>query len=237
MKNNYKILCTICARSGSKGLKNKNFKKMNKKPLIEYTLNQALKCNWFEDIIISTDKKDLKSVINIYKNNIILRKRPKYLASDNVGKIDVIRDCLKYAESFSGKYYDIIIDLDVTCPLRKKSDIHGAINKFIKNKKTEILFSVSESRKSPYFNIVEKKKNKIQVSKKINDYIKSRQSAPKTYDINGAIYLFKRKRLLKLKNPYGEKTDLYVMPQIRSNDIDEIVDWKFTEYLIQNGNY
>ena len=236
MKKFIKILCTICARSGSKGLKNKNFKIMNGEPLIKYTLNQAIKNSWFDKIIISSDK-DIKKIINIKKNNLIFRKRPKKLSNDKSGKIEVIKDSLKYAEHTTGEKYDVIVDLDVTCPLRTSFDINESIIKFLKNKNLEILFSVSNSRKNPYFNIVEKKNNKIQISKKLKKYVKSRQSAPKTFDINGAIYIFKRKRLLQLKNPYGSKTDIYVMPQIRSIDIDGITDWKFTEYLIKNENY
>ena len=91
-----KVLCTICARGGSKGIKNKNIKKINKKPLIDITLTQAKKSKIFSDIIVSSDSSKILSVSK--KHKVILHKRSKKLSSDKSPKIPVIRDALKFAE-------------------------------------------------------------------------------------------------------------------------------------------
>jgi len=235
MKKKNKILCTICARIGSKGVKNKNFKLINGKPLILYTVEQAIKSKIFDVIIISTDNSKIKEIININNKSILFRKRPKHLADDKSSKIDVIKDALSFAEESLKYEFNTIMDLDVTCPLRNLVDIKKSLNKFV-NKKSNVLFSVCESNKNPYFNIVEKKKNSIQLVINSRKIFKSRQKAPKTFDINGAVYLFKRSVLKKLKTQYGNKTDIYVMPQDRSIDIDTNNDWKMVNYFLKNAD-
>ena len=230
-----KILCTICARTGSKGVKNKNFKSINGKPLILYTVEQAIKSKIFDTIIISTDNSKIKKIINNNNKNIIFRKRPKYLSDDKCSKIDAIKDSLEFVEEYLNCKFDIIMDLDVTCPLRNLNDIRKSLNTFIK-KKSNILFSVCESNKNPYFNIVEKRNNSIQLVCNTRKLFKSRQKAPATFDINGAVYLFKRNVLKRFKTQYGVKTDIYVMPQDRSIDIDTKNDWEMVSYFLKNAN-
>ena len=83
---------------------------------------------------------------------------------------------------------------------------------------------------------MKKKKNSIQLVINSRKIFKSRQKAPKTFDINGAVYLFKRSVLKKLKTQYGNKTDIYVMPQDRSIDIDTNNDWKMVNYFLKNAD-
>ena len=107
-----KVLCTICARSGSKGVKNKNLKKINKKTLIDISLTQAIKSKIFSNIIVSSDSDKILDVSKKYK--VILHRRSKKLSTDKSPKIPVIRDALKFAEKKTNQKYDYIIDLDVT---------------------------------------------------------------------------------------------------------------------------
>ena len=82
-----KILCTICVRGGSKGVKNKNLKKINNKPLIYYTIKKALDSKLFEDIVVSTDslkiqksQKSTESPLGFYdQKNLQLIKVKKFL--------------------------------------------------------------------------------------------------------------------------------------------------------------
>ena len=192
-----KYLCVICARKGSKGLINKNVKKLNGIPLTEYTIRQACNSKLFSKIVVSTDS-DI--IMNISKKLGVSCwfKRPKYLAKDHTGKIPVVIHALKTAEKYYKIKFDVITDLDVTAPLRKIIDIKNALRNFKKNN-SDILFSVCESRKNPYFNMVENIKNRIRLSKTTNKEILYRQAAPKVYDINASIYIWKREVLLKKK--------------------------------------
>ena len=91
----YSILCTICMRSGSKGVKNKNIKLINNKPLMYYTIKQALKSKIFNQIVVSTDSKKIVQVCQKFKNKISISNRPKRLSSGNTKMIDVIKEFSK----------------------------------------------------------------------------------------------------------------------------------------------
>ena len=228
MKN---ILCTICVRSGSKGVKNKNIKKIKGKPLIYYTLNQARKSKLFNNIVISTDSEKILEYSKKEKN-IDRIKRPKNLAKDDSPKIPVIRHCLIEMEKRYKKKYDLIFDLDVTSPLRKIYDLKKALNKMIRNK-SDNLFSVCLSKRNPYFNAVEFKKNKIKPIKNLMKQITSRQNAPVVYDMNASIYIWKRITLLNSNTVFQKRTSIYIMPEERSLDIDTPLDFKIVEFLLR----
>lgn len=228
MKN---ILCTICVRSGSKGVKNKNIKKIKGKPLIYYTLNQAIKSKLFNNIVISTDSEKILEYSK-KKKNIDRIKRPKNLAKDDSPKIPVIRHCLIEMEKRYKKKYDLIFDLDVTSPLRKIYDLKKALNKMIRNK-SDNLFSVCLSKRNPYFNAVEFKKNKIKPIKNLMKQITSRQNAPVVYDMNASIYIWKRITLLNSNTVFQKRTSIYIMPEERSLDIDTPLDFKIVEFLLR----
>jgi len=93
------------------------------------------------------------------------------------------------------------------------------------------------SRRSPYFNLVEVDKNgKVYLSKTLDSSIVRRQDAPKSYDMNASIYIWKRDSILNDKSLFLEKTGLYIMPEKRSIDIDTELDYKFVEFLLENKN-
>lgn len=227
------LLCTICARGGSKGIKNKNLKKINKKHLIEISLIQAKKTNIFSNIIVSSDNNKILNVSKKY--NVILQKRSKKLSSDKSPKIPVIRDALKFAEKKTNKKYDYIIDLDVTSPLRNTADIKKSFSKLLRNKHTN-LFSLTEARRNPYFNMVELSNNKIKICKKnIKPFIR-RQDAPKVFELNASIYVWRRNWLLKSDKLISNKTGYYYMPPNRSLDIDSDHDFKIVEFLLKTND-
>ena len=225
-----KVLCTICARGGSKGIKNKNIKKINKRTLIDITLEQALKSKIFSNIIVSSDSNKILNVSKRYK--VILHKRSKKLSSDKSPKIPVIRDALKFAEKKTNNKYDYIIDLDVTSPLRNISDIKKSFLKFLK-KKNSNLFTVTNARRNPYFNMIEIFNNKIRICKKNIKPFTRRQDAPKVFELNASIYIWKRSWLLRSDNLISNKTGYYLMPMNRSMDIDSDHDFKIVEYLLK----
>ena len=144
------ILCTICMRAGSKGLKNKNLMKINNKYLMQYTIDSAIKSNLFDKIVFSTDSKKIYKIANqLGAESWFLR--PKKLASSTTPKIPVILDLLYRSEKKFEKKYDYVIDLDITSPLRLPKDITRAFNKFILDD-CDNLLSVTKAKKNPYFN-------------------------------------------------------------------------------------
>ena len=226
------ILCTICARGGSKGVKNKNIKELNGKPLIAYTIEQAKNSGLFEHIVISTDSDNIASVAKQYGAEVFF-KRSEEMASDTAGKLDVIKDAFKRSEEYYNRTFDYLIDLDATAPLRSVEDIINSFNQFKENN-NDNLITAMPSRRSPYFNLVEQDKDgKVYLSKKLDGAVVRRQDAPKSYDMNASIYIWKRDVILNESSLFLEKTGLYVMPEERSIDIDNELDFKFVEFLMR----
>ena len=221
MKNK-QILCTICARGGSKGLPNKNLLKIGDKSLIGLTLTQAKAIEAIDCIIVSSDSNEILKEGEIYAADILLQRSAK-LASDDAGKIDAIIDCLNHAESNLNKHFDYVIDLDVTSPLRNLIDIENCLE-FTKDQGFKNLITVTNSKKNPYFNQIEITNEGPQLVKSGHN-IKGRQSAPKVYDMNASIYVWSRDFLINEKTLFSRDTIVYDMPEERSLDIDNELDF------------
>lgn len=233
--SDYKILCTICARGGSKGVKNKNIKPINGKPLIAYTIEQAKESGLFEHIVISTDSDLIADTAKKYGAEVFF-KRSAEMASDTAGKLDVVKDAFMRSEEHYGERYDYHIDLDATAPLRETKDIIKAFEQFIKDN-NDNLITAMPSRRSPYFNLVEMDKDgKVYLSKTLDKKVLRRQDAPESYDMNASIYIWKRDVLLDNNSIFLEKTGLYIMPEERSIDIDTEEDYKYVEFLMKGND-
>jgi len=228
----YKVLCTICARGGSKGVKNKNIRNLVGKPMIAHTVLQAKECGLFEHIVISTDSDAIAKAAQEYGAEVFF-KRDATMASDTAGKLDVIKDAFLRSEVHYNETYDYLIDLDATAPLRDTQDIINAFEQFLKDD-NDNLITAMPSRRSPYFNLVEvSKEGKVALSKSLSGSVNRRQDAPKSYDMNASIYIWKRDTLLKENTIFLEKTGLYVMPEERSFDVDCELDFKIVKLLMK----
>ena len=233
-----KILITICARGGSKGIPGKNIKPLNGQPLIGYSIAVAKEFqSVFEgtDIMLSTDSEEIIRVAGVYglKSDY---KRPEYLANDTVGKIDAIKDLVLYSESKQGQTYDYILDLDVTSPLRNLQDLKIAFDILRSDENAINLFSVSEAGRSPYFNMVEQKENGYYAQVKMPDNnVFTRQSAPQVYDLNASFYFYKRSFFdMGYKGAITDRSLVYKVPHI-CFDLDHPIDFEIISYLMSNN--
>lgn len=226
-----KKLCLLCMRGNSKGVKNKNLKKINGIPLLKFTIDHAKKSKLFDMIVISSDSKKIIRMGKKFgvKDFII---RPKKLATDKSAKLDVLKHALNEVEKTYHQKFDVIFDLDVTSPLRNTKDIKKAY-KFFKKKNASKLITATHSRKNPFFNQVMIKNNNVQLVKKSKNLIVRRQSAPKIYDMNASIYIFKRQTLIRSKEIFPNNTVVYLMPEERSVDIDNKLDFQIVEMLLK----
>lgn len=238
------VLCTICARGDSKGLKNKALKKINGKPLIAYTIRQAIKSKVFDEVIVSTDSNKIrKTSLRYGAKSWFLR--PKIFSDDKSSKLVAIRHALIESEKYFKKKFQICVDLDITSPLRNVNDIIKSLKKF-KRSNCNNLFSICDSKKNPYFNMIEVVNRKIKLVKYkknsnrfsrsyTSDYqIVRRQDAPKVFEMNASIYIYKRKLLLNKIKLINSKTITYMMPRERSVDIDDINDFNLVKKLVKN---
>ena len=233
-----KILITICARGGSKGIPGKNIKPLNGQPLIGYSIAVAKEFqSVFEgtDIMLSTDSEEIIRVAGVcgLKSDY---KRPEYLANDTVGKIDAIKDLVLYSESKQGQTYDYILDLDVTSPLRNLQDLKIAFDILRSDENAINLFSVSEAGRSPYFNMVEQKENGYYAQVKMPDNnVFTRQSAPQVYDLNASFYFYKISIFdMGYKGAITDRSLVYKVPHI-CFDLDHPIDFEIISYLMSNN--
>lgn len=226
-----RITCLICARKGSKGLKNKNIKKLNGKPLIEWTFNLAKKIKLFDKIILSTDSEKIISIAKKKKIKIPF-KRPKNLAGDKVSEILVWKHALNHLKKID-KFPDILVVLPATSPLRKKEFIIKAIKKFQKEK-PDALVSIKDSENNPYFNMVEidKYKNARIVNSKKKFF--RRQDAPKVYSLTTVCFILNPNFILKSKNLFDGNIGTIKFPKKYSIDIDDQYDFDLANFFIKN---
>jgi len=230
-----KILVIVAARGGSKGIKNKNIRPLCGKPLIAHTILQAKQWGRADRLICSTDSEEIAGIAHQFGAQVPFM-RPAELATDTAGKLDVLKHAVLAAEKHYQEQYQIIIDLDVTAPVRKISDIQGALDMFL-DKRPKNIFSVTPSRKNPYFNMVEiNQTGSVALSKDGGSFLR-RQDAPLVYDANASIYVYDRDYLVdeSTKQVISDKTLVYLMDEFSAFDIDSEVDFQFVEFLVNKG--
>lgn len=230
-----KVLVTIAARGGSKGVKNKNVRLLLGKPLISYTIEQALKWGKAAKVIVSTDSVEIADVSKKFGAQAPFL-RPAELSGDAAPKVPVIRHAWREAEKLYAERYDLVVDLDATAPLRKIADIDLSVNTALM-KGSLMLFSVVPAHKNPYFNMVELDSEGWAVlCKKIPGAVMCRQAAPRVYDLNASIYVYSREFLEgNGQSVMTNRSAVHVMDELSGTDIDREVDFKFVEFILKEG--
>lgn len=223
MYKDKRILGIIPARSGSKGLKDKNIKELNGKPLMAYTIDAALKTKVFDKVIVSTDSELYANIAEIYGAESVIR--PSNLSQDISSTLDVIEHTLLNEI----EEYDYFVLLQPTSPLRNCNHIMEALEKLIETNSISVI-SVCEAEHSPQL------MSTLDASMSMNGFIekgnnKRRQDLKTFYRLNGSIYIMKTKEFIKTKNFYGENSLAYVMDSLSSIDIDNEIDFSVAEHL------
>jgi CMP-N,N'-diacetyllegionaminic acid synthase len=225
-------ICTICARGGSKGVVGKNARELLGKPLLAWTIEQAKETGLFEAIAFSSDS-DLLLQTALQSGADIAVKRPDEMATDTAPKIPAIRHCLEEAIARTGATPDVFVDLDVTSPLRLPSDIAGAVE-LLNRSGARSVITGAPARRSPYFNLVEERTDgSVGLSKSVNPPIVRRQDAPRCFDMNASIYVWRVAPFLESPAVFYPDTQLFEMPEERSVDIDSDLDFTLVELLLR----
>lgn len=230
-----KVFALIPARKGSKGVVNKNIIKILNKPLIDYTIDAALKSKKIDQIFISSDSEKILKYITKYEN-IIGIKRPSKFATNKSTAVDVVKHFFEYLSKLDilKKNEDFyIIYLQPTSPLRNEKIINRSLNALVKSKLNSLI-SLVENNFSPYKFFQINKKG--QVNSLFNQSLSNlnRQDLPKTYRANGAIYIFKASLFKKLKGFPSNNSLPFLMNQIDSLDIDSYQDIDTLELELEN---
>jgi CMP-N,N'-diacetyllegionaminic acid synthase len=223
------ILCIIPARSGSKGIKNKNIKNLNGIPLMAHSIQQAQECKYNMRIIVSTDSKKYASIATGYGAEVPFI-RPKNISQDESLDIEFVKHCLNWLKNNESYEPDVILQLRPTSPCRKIEDINKAMEIFLENRDVYFsLRSVIEFNKSPYkmYNIENNElKPLFKTVDGINEpYNSLRQLLPKCYLHNGYIDIFNA-NIVENNTISGNMIYPFVMKEDDCIDIDEEGDWK-----------
>ena len=220
------LLALIPARGGSKGIKNKNIKDLAGKPLIAYTIEQAIACKKIDKVIVSTDNEEIAKISKMYGAEVPFMRSPR-LAEDTTPTIDVVIDVIRKIKGVTS-----ILVLQPTSPLRSREDIDGIIE-YQKKKKVESIVSITRQDKHPnWMYYIEEDMRLMPVMKNIQNTSTRRQDLQPTYILNGAMYLCTRKWIEKYGCLIGEKTEGYIMSKSNSIDIDEPIDLAIAEAII-----
>ncbi len=240
------ILFTLCGRAGSKGVRGKNARDFLDIPLVWYSMaNIALYMERYKadnhiDVVLNTDSEDLiRLVEQVKKLDVTVLRRDASLGGDKVPKVAVILDCLSRAEQQFGVNYDMVVDLDITSPLRTVNDIKNAIVRKASRDDVDVVYSVAPARRNPYFNMVKEENGFF--CKAIPSNFTTRQEAPVFYDMNASIYAYSP---LALKNKeqatfFNDHCDAIVMADTGILDIDSEEDYELMQviakYLFENN--
>lgn len=233
------ILFTLCGRAGSKGVKGKNARDFMDIPLcwysmagIELYIKQNTTANDHIDIVLNTDSEDLiRLVESASELPVTVLRRDESLAGDCVPKVAVILDCLVRAEKTFNTNYDVVVDLDITLPLRKVEDIKNAIDRKVSRPEVDVVYSVAHSRRNPYFNMVKEEDGFF--CKAIPSSFTTRQEAPVFYDMNASIYAYSPKALKDKEQAtfFNSNCDAVVMQDTGILDIDSEEDYELMQVI------
>lgn len=237
MANNFMkgtCLALILARGGSKGLPGKNIKEFCGKPLIQWSIEHALGSKYVDHVAVSTDSENIAS-ISLAAGADIPFIRPAYLSADTSSSIDALVHAIDFYESI-GKYYEYILLLEPTSPLREVSDIDQCIEYSYSNDLEAVVSLTEAFSNHPRFMF------KLGRTNSLSPYIESnildannlrRQDLDKCYALDGTLYLSKITSLRKNKGFYHQRTHGIVLPKWKSIEIDDYDDFVMAEALMR----
>lgn len=222
-------IATICARGGSKGVPGKNTRTLLGRPLIAYSIDQALNTPGIDGVYVSTDSQSIADVA-VANGATVLGLRPPELAEDSSPKIPVIEHLVSTVEERVGRV-DTVIDLQPTSPLRLIADIEGAMARLTDGIDLVITGAVAEA--NPYYSMVEADPSgDVHLVKQPSSSIGGRQAAPQVFSMNGSIYCWRRDSLSN--GMWSGRVVLFEMPRERSVDVDEEIDWQILELVARS---
>ncbi len=225
------IMGLIPARGGSKGVPRKNIRPLLGKPLILYTIEEALKSKYLTRVVTSSEDEEILRIAKEGGSQTI--KRPEELAKDKTPMLPVVQHAISTIEEEIKRRLDYILLLQPTTPLRKKEDIDGAIKKLITTAADSIvsLYRIYSHHPQRMWRILDDR-----ILPYCEEAVEGvgREDLPPCYHLNGAIYGVKRDCVIERNTLFGEISRPYIMPRRRSVNIDDEIDFKLAEVLLQN---
>ena len=224
-----KKIAIILARSGSKGLPNKNILMLGNKPLIAYTIEAALKSKEFERVIVSTDSLEYKYIAEKFGAEVFMRSEE--LSNDKASSFVVIEDILNKIET----PVDYFVLLQVTSPFRNENHIKESIEIF-ENGISEYDFLVSMQKSDKSSSLIKPIYDSGTLEEYNIDYSNYSRQKYDEYHPNGAIFIGKVKEYLEQKHFFGKRAKAYFMNKEDSVDIDDSIDFEIAITILNKKN-
>jgi len=225
-----KTLWLITARSGSKGIPNKNIRLLGNFPLLSYRIRAALSFANPEDVWISTDSEEYATIAKKAGASAPFI-RPVELAQDKSSTNDVVLHAMDWAEK-SGKKYAAIAVLEPTSPFICASHLKEASEKLLSTSLAEAIVAVREAKPCAY-DIQEDSEFLVTLAKRIKEQkLTRRQDHGREITPSGGFYISKWEEFRKNKSFYSERTLAYTVPEICGLEIDSTLDWLWAEFII-----
>ena len=235
MYENKKILAITLARGGSKSVPKKNIKKIAGKPLIAFTIEEALKSKHIDDYIVSTDCKEIANVANKFGAGTPFL-RPSEYSTDEASSLSAIIHAIEFMENAKSIKYDFFIELMCTNPLKNNEDIDSVIEKAVKNNAESVIAVHKLDDHHP-----------ARIKKIVNDKIvdfcieepneaRRQDLKPLAYIRSGSIYCMRRDFIIEKNKRYGGSDSRpYILPPDRAINIDTMNDFLLAELILGNS--
>jgi N-acylneuraminate cytidylyltransferase len=227
MINNKKVLGIIPARGGSKGVPQKNIRKLAGKPLIAWTIMEGKKSKYIDRLILSSDNEEIIETAKQCGCDVPF-VRPSELAKDDTPGIEPILHALN---TLPERYYFVVV-LQPTSPLRRVNDIDYCL-KLCVDTNSPSCVSITESDKNPYWMYTLEERGRLRAFLNGGEKYYRRQDFPKVYALNGAVYVAKTDWVKKNKKLVSSESIGYIMPKSRSFDIDTEIDFQICDIFLQ----
>lgn len=216
------MIAIIPARSGSKRLPGKNLKLLNGKPLIAYTIEEALKSKYITKVIVSTDSKEIADIAKGF-GAIIPGLRPNFLSTDMATTNDVIAYTMNLLENEFNEIFTECILLQPTSPLRNSTHINDAIELFMEKEAQAVISMTKEHHPISWHKYISEEGILEKTEFSTNKI---------SYYPNGAIYVLSKNTIVT-GDYYTSKTYGYIMDRESSCDIDTQDDWDYAHFIIK----
>lgn len=225
------ITFVIFARGGSKGLVDKNLRYAGGRTLLQQAISHAKSLDICQEIWVSTDSVKIAEAASFEGAKVI--QRPGSLATDDSPEWLSWQHAIKFLRR-SGYRVDVLVSIPTTAPLRNASDIERCIDLVTNSEDYDAAVTVTQSRRSPWFNMVEFGRNGKQVSLIMNADagISRRQDAPLSFDMTTVAYALKAEFVLSAENLWQGKIGGVIVPEERALDIDTEFDLKIADHVL-----
>lgn len=226
------VIAFIFARGGSKGIPRKNLRVLAGRPLLAWSIDAAHACRDVNRVVVSTDDAEIAATARQYGAEVHLR--PPKLATDDSPEWLSWQHAVRAIQEQGGPF-EVFVSVPTTSPLRRPDDIGAAIA-MLRNDPCDAVISITPAARNPYFNMVRQADDGfVSIAVQTNGRVVNRQSAPPLFDITTVVYAVRPRHILAAKGLMEGRVKGLIIPKDRAVDIDDEIDLRFAEFLLQHS--